>query len=38
MSKFGFFGQNESSTGLLTYEPVFDIFSEQESTIQAFDQ
>ena len=26
MHKFGFSNQNESSTGLLTYEPVFDIF------------
>ena len=26
MSKLGFSSQNESSTQLLTYEPVFDIF------------
>ena len=26
MSKFGFSSQNESPTGLLIYEPVFDIF------------
>ena len=26
MSSFGFSSQNESSTQLLTYEPVFDIF------------
>ena len=37
MHKFGFSSQNESSTGLLTYEPVFDIFL-NKSTIQASGQ